>query len=94
MEAVFLEHTYRWLVMDGVLVLVIPYERLHDCAGILSSHFTGLNVFRMTDPESVQYRQIAVLGIRHDVRGATLERPLWPLAPYRSSAVNGQVQRW
>ena len=41
MEAVFLEHTYRWLAMEGVLVLVIPYERLHDCAGILSSHFTG-----------------------------------------------------
>ncbi len=26
---VFLEHTYRWLVMEGVLILVIPYERLH-----------------------------------------------------------------
>jgi Uncharacterised methyltransferase family (DUF6094) len=74
MEAVFLEHTYRWLVMGGVLVLVIPYERFHDCAGILSSHFTALNVFRMTDPESVQYRQIAIMGIRHDVRGATLEK--------------------
>ena len=34
MEAVFLEHTYRWLVMGGVLVLVIPFERLHDCAGL------------------------------------------------------------
>ncbi len=74
MEAVFLEHTYRWLVMGGVLVLVIPYERLHDCAGILSSHFTTLNAFRMTDPGSVQYRQIAILGVRHDVRGATLEK--------------------
>lgn len=74
MEAVFLEHIYRWLVMGGVLVLVIPYERLHDCAGILSSHFTALNVFRMTDPESVQYRQIAIMGIRHDVRGTALEK--------------------
>ena len=36
MEAVFLEHTYRWLAMGGVLVLVIPFERLHDCSGILS----------------------------------------------------------
>src|ERR1700675_4976777 len=33
MEAVFLEHTYRWLAMEGVLILVIPFERLHDCAG-------------------------------------------------------------
>ena len=69
MEAVFLEHTYRWLAMEGVLVLVIPFERLHDCAGILSSHFAALNVFRMTDPDSVQYRQIAVLGVRRDVSG-------------------------
>ena len=41
MEAVFLEHTYRWLAMEGVLILVIPFERLHDCAGILSSHFAS-----------------------------------------------------
>jgi hypothetical protein len=31
MEAVSLEHTFRWLRMDGVLILVIPFERLHDC---------------------------------------------------------------
>ena len=34
MERLFLEHTFRWLVMEGVLVLVIPFERLHECAGI------------------------------------------------------------
>src|SRR5258708_21370832 len=73
MEAVFLEHTYRWLVMDGVLILVIPFERLHDCSGILSSHFARLAVLRMSDPDSVQYRQIAVLGLRDDVRGAAVE---------------------
>ncbi|MGA9132608.1 MAG: DUF6094 domain-containing protein, partial [Candidatus Sulfotelmatobacter sp.] len=73
MEAVFLEHTYRWLAMGGVLVLVIPFERLHDCSGILGSHFAALNVFRMTDPDSVQYRQIAVLGLRRDVRGVAVE---------------------
>ena len=73
MEAVFLEHTYRWLAMEGVLILVIPFERLHDCSGLLSSHFASLAVLRMTDPESVQYRQIAVLGVRRDVRGAAVE---------------------
>jgi hypothetical protein len=73
MEAVFLEHTYRWLRMDGVLILVIPFERLHDCSGMLSSHFAALNVFRMTDPDSVQYRQIAVFGVRREVRGSAVE---------------------
>jgi hypothetical protein len=73
MEAVFLEHTYRWLAMDGVLILVIPFERLQDCSGLLCSHFARLAVFRMTDPDSVQYRQIAVLGVRRDVRGTAVE---------------------
>jgi hypothetical protein len=73
MEAVFLEHTYRWLRMEGVLILVIPFERLHDCTGILSSHFTSLNVFRMTDPDSVQYRQITVFGVRQEARGSAIE---------------------
>ena len=73
MEAVFLEHTYRWLRMEGVLILIIPFERLHDCTGVLSSHFTNLKVFRMTDPDSVQYRQIAVFGVRHEVRGSAVE---------------------
>ena len=73
MEAVFLEHTYRWLRMEGVLILVIPFERLQDCAGVLGSHFAQLNVLRMTDADSVQYRQIAVCGVRRDVRGAAVE---------------------
>ena len=74
--------------MEGVLILVIPFERLHDCAGILSSHFARLAVFRMTDDDSVQFRQIAVLGVRRDVRGAAVERtsaicsawPVWELS--------------
>ena len=73
MEAVFLEHTYRWLKHEGVLVLVIPFERLHDCSGVLSSHFADLNIFRMTDPASTQYRQIVALGVRREIRGGALE---------------------
>jgi hypothetical protein len=44
-----------------------------DCAGLLSSHFTLLNVFRMTDEESVRFRQIAVLGVRSNVRGSAID---------------------
>jgi hypothetical protein len=60
MEAVFLEHTYRWLRIEGVLVLVIPFERLHDCAGVLSYHFTALRILCMTNPDPVQYGQVVV----------------------------------
>ena len=85
MERLFLEHTYRWLAPEGVLVLVIPFERLHDCAGILSSHFAKLNVLRMTDEEAVRFRQIAVLGVRRNARGSVLEanrRQLQRISPY------------
>ena len=85
MEAVFLDYTYRWLVAEGVLVFVIPFERLHDCAGTLSSHFAKLGIFRMTDEASVLYRQIVVLGVRRDVRGAVVEankRQLQNINPY------------
>ena len=45
MERLFLEHTFRWLVMEGVLVLVIPFERLHECAGI-----TGMTTAGNSEP--------------------------------------------
>ena len=64
LEFVFLEHTYRWLKPGGVLVLVIPQPQLRVCARILSEHFTDLSVYRLTDPASVQYKQVAVLGVR------------------------------
>jgi hypothetical protein len=87
MERLFLDHTFRWLVMEGVLVLVIPFERLHECAGVLSSHFARLNIFRMTDEESVRFRQIAVFGVRRNVRGVAAEearRQFQRISPYGS----------
>jgi len=50
LEAVFLEHTYRWLKAGGVLLFVIPQLRLAKCARLLSEHFTDLRVFRLTEP--------------------------------------------
>jgi hypothetical protein len=87
MERLFLDHTYRWLVPEGVLVLVIPFERLYDCVGVLGSHFGKLSVLRMTDEESVRFRQIAVLGIRRNIRGTAIEdnkRFLQSISPYGS----------
>jgi len=64
LELVFLEHTCRWLKPGGVLLLVIPQTQLRACARILSEHFANLSVYRLTDPQSVQYRQVAVFGVR------------------------------
>ena len=64
LELVFLEHTYRWLKPSGVLVFVIPQPQLKSCARILSEHFGDLAVYRLTEPASVQYKQVVVLGRR------------------------------
>ena len=64
LELVFLEHSYRWLKAEGVLVFVIPQLRLAKCARLLSEHFTDLHVFRLTEPASLEYKQIVVLGTR------------------------------
>ena len=64
LELVFLEHTYRWLKPGGVLVFIIPQPQLRVCARVLSEHFADLSVYRLTEPASVQYKQIAVLGVR------------------------------
>lgn len=64
LEFVFLDHTYRWLKPGGVLIFVIPQPHLKSCAKLLSEHFTDLAVYKLTEPASVQFKQVAVLGIR------------------------------
>jgi hypothetical protein len=64
MEKLFLEHVYRWLKFGGVLVLVVPAKRVADCAVLLSRHFRDIRVYRLTEPESVRYGQVAVFGVR------------------------------
>ncbi len=68
MEYLFLGHTYRWLKAGGVLVLVIPSERLVECSGVLASHFREPRAYRLTEPVCVRYRQIALLAIRRSRR--------------------------
>lgn len=68
MEQVFLSHTYRWLRAGGVLVLVIPVERLVDCSGVLATHFREARVYRLTEPACVRYNQIALMAIRRTRR--------------------------
>jgi len=68
LEAVFLNHTFRWLIPGGVLLLVIPAERAAKCAQVLASHFKRRRIFRLGDPESVRYRQVLIAGVRRTRR--------------------------
>jgi SAM-dependent methyltransferase len=63
-EAVFLEHCFRWLMPKGVLVLLIPTQRVGACSTILASHFRDLAMYRLTEPEAAQYKQVVLIGVR------------------------------
>jgi 16S rRNA G966 N2-methylase RsmD len=67
-ESTFLNHTYRWLKPAGILVLVIPSERLAECSQILSTHFRDVRVYRLEAPECVRYKQVVVIGARRSRR--------------------------
>jgi 16S rRNA G966 N2-methylase RsmD len=64
MEKLFLDHVYRWLKRAGVLVMVIPSDHIRDCAQVLSSQFREVHVYRLSEPESMKYKQVVVFGIR------------------------------
>ncbi len=73
MELLFLEHTYRWLVVGGVLMFVVPEKRLSVCISLLASNFTDIRIFNLTDPESVRYNQVALTAVRKPMRGNAME---------------------
>lgn len=64
LERAFLDHTYRWLKPGGVLILIVPQERVWDCRTVLSTHFKEKAIYRLTAPEAAGYRQVAVFGVR------------------------------
>jgi len=68
MEQVFLEQFYRWLKPAGVLVLVVPGQRLCDCGRVLATHFKDKRVYRLTAVESEKYGQVVVFGARRTRR--------------------------
>jgi hypothetical protein len=74
MEFLFLEHTYRWLVEDGVLLMVVPQARLHSSIPLLAENFVDLRVYRLTDPESERFDQVALFGVRKRMHGQDYSR--------------------
>lgn len=68
LEALFLQHTYRWLKPDGVLILVIPVAQLAICGNRLAVQFKDNEVYRLGDPECVRYKQVVVFGVRRTRR--------------------------
>ena len=67
-EPAFLSHTYRWLKPGGVLVFVLPGERLAECSQILATQFRDVLVFRLEAAECVRYKQVVLFGVRRTRR--------------------------
>jgi hypothetical protein len=68
LESLFLQHTYRWLKPGGVLILVIPVAQLAVCGNIISLQFKDVEVYRLSEPECVQYKQVLVFAVRRTRR--------------------------
>ena len=64
LEQVFLEHCYRWLKPTGVLVLVVPGDRLSVCGRVLAFHFKDKRAYRLGTPEAAKYKQVVLFGTR------------------------------
>lgn len=63
-ERLFLEYCFRWLQPGGVLVMVIPAQRVSTCSQVLAAHFREIAIYRLTEPDSERYQQVVVFGIR------------------------------
>jgi hypothetical protein len=61
-------------VEGGVLLMVVPQERLEPTVPLLAGNFTNLQVFRLTDPEAQRFDQVAFFGVRKRIRGEHYDR--------------------
>ena len=92
LEALFLEHTYRWLKPGGVLLFVIPQLRLPKCARLLSEQFTDLRAFRLTEPACVQFKQIVVLATRRKRHSKHSDTALLAAVKYLEAMGTGDLE--
>jgi hypothetical protein len=53
---------------QALLILVIPIAQLPVCGNVLSRQFKDAEVYRLTEPESVQYQQIVVFAVHRSRR--------------------------
>jgi Uncharacterised methyltransferase family (DUF6094) len=67
-EHSFLSLTYRWLKPGGILLFVIPGDRLAERSQILPTHFRDVRVYRLEAPDCVRYKQVVVIGARRSRR--------------------------
>jgi tRNA1(Val) A37 N6-methylase TrmN6 len=66
-ERAFLRMTLPYLIPGGVLVYIIPQNRLDKAiARLLASRFEQIRVFRFPDPEYADFKQIVLFGVKRN----------------------------
>jgi hypothetical protein len=64
-ERAFLRMTVPYLITGGVLVYIIPKNRMDKAiTRLLASRFEQIQIFRFPDPEYGDFNQIVVFGVR------------------------------
>ena len=91
-EQLFLDHVYRWLKPGGVLILVIPGDRLQVCAKVLAVQFRDKKAYRVRQPESVKYKQVVLFGVRRSRRERDQLRDLD--VERARTLVSGMSRKW
>ncbi len=63
-EHAFLTQTTRYLAEDGLLVFIVPRQRLAVSARYLSTHYGRMRCWAFPDPERQVFDQVALFGFR------------------------------
>ena len=63
-EHAFLTHTTRYLADSGLLVFIVPRQRLAVSARYLSTHYGRMRCWAFPDPERQVFDQVVLMGYR------------------------------
>ena len=63
-EHAFLTHCTRYLAENGLLVFIVPRQRLAVSARYLSTHYGRMRCWAFPDPEREVFDQVALFGYR------------------------------
>ena len=77
----FLRHCTRYLAEHGVLVFIVPRQRLPVSARFLAAHYRRLACWAFPDPERAAFDQVVLTGCRR-------------ARPQPDPAAEQQVHRW
>ena len=65
-EHAFLTHTTRYLAESGLLVFIVPRQRLAVSARYLSTHYGRMQCWAFPDPEHEVFDQVVLMGYRKE----------------------------